>query len=298
MRKIFFLAFLSLLIAVSTVYAVDAQIRFPKGECYADGTLKFSIIHIGRPLFVPEVNVSAIYEGTNDQKFISGNWTMYGDQVKFIGSGKASDPTEVFFISNPGLLTKSGKYVITISFLKEAGLEKFTNVMFAVDCPGMQCNADYQCDDNSRCIGGSCSYLDCKPCEYVLNHQCIDKCNDNNPCTEDICNEGTCSHKKRKNCCSDDSQCNDDLTCTTDKCINNKCEHQILTCKNSFDPCLIGTCQEPFGCMYVTDENCVNASSRRYSIILGSPEVVNKIPTWKQLLNGFKGFVDSILKVF
>ena len=112
MRKILIFALISLIVAVSMAYASETQIRFPKGQCYEDGTLNFSIIHLGRPLFVPDVNVSAIYDGTSKEIQISGNWTFNGESTDFIGSGKATESEEVFFISLSLVDLK-----ITISYL-------------------------------------------------------------------------------------------------------------------------------------------------------------------------------------
>jgi len=297
MRKILIFTLILFFIAVSIASAAETQIRFPKGQCYEDGTLNFSIMHLGRPLYVPDVNVSAIYDGTDEEIQIQGNWTMNGETVDFIGSGKAIESEEIFFISNSGYLTREGKYIVNMKFTKESGLGLYTNIMFAVECPGVKCDSDTQCGDSEKCMGGTCNYLDCGECGYVINHQCFDKCEDSNPCTFDTCDRGQCIHKKSSNCCSTDSQCNDDLTCTTDACVKNQCVNSPLVCKNSFDPCLQGTCEEPFGCMYATSEKCVN-STRRYSIVMGAPEVINKIHSWQQMLQGFKDFVDSIIRLF
>lgn len=121
-----------------------------------------------------------------------------------------------------------------------------------------RCLADFDCALDEFCNKDieKCEILNCTICQYTVNHKCIPKCKDDNTCTEDICDEGKCTYKPIEECCFLDEDCKDFFSCTEDSCSNNRCLHKAVECVASDDPCIIGVCEEPKGCRYVSNPEC------------------------------------------
>jgi hypothetical protein len=123
-------------------------------------------------------------------------------------------------------------------------------------CEERSCDLDEECPIGAYCEDKVCKILECSSCEEIQGHNCVSTCKSEDPCEKAECKDNECHYTKKQDCCLKDEECGDNDICTEDTCKNNKCEHPIIKCKDSDDPCVIGTCKTNQGCVYTSNPEC------------------------------------------
>ncbi|MBW3022823.1 hypothetical protein KY308_01855 [Candidatus Woesearchaeota archaeon] len=272
------LLILAVLLALPAASAVDAELLNALGTCDSTGNVVASYLHKGGILPIGDIKVVAEHSGTNRTSNVEGYWEQDGRNVTLITEASVDGATRVFFHSTNDAFSKTGAYILKLTYFASKTDYFATEVSAQVFCPGKNCQGDSDCSEDEYCNENKCTALRCDYGEYMEFNRCRPICNDNNPCTQDVYSNGNCIFKQSDNCCIADSACNDGATCTIDKCINNQCSYSPLKCEASTDKCVAAKCIEPKGCVYETDEQCLTSENEKkeYFITIGEPTVHKK----------------------
>lgn len=265
----------------------ETQIQYLDAECNVEGDLIAHFRQYEKPIDISKINITAVHKKTGEEINLKGDWFINNEKVRFL-TGGIEFPAEARFVSANNELTKDGEYIIQLEYYVSVSESSLSRLKFAVECLGLECNSDHACKEDEFCNDGNCNYLKCDSCEIMQFHRCDPKCEDNNPCTRDMCNAGVCVNKYVGGiCCRSHSDCDDKKVCTIDYCKDTKCYNDPVVCKKADDKCVFAECIEPDGCVYQTDESCLEKvnEQRKYLITVGEPEVVKepfitRIATW------------------
>lgn len=295
---------LMFVLLTTSVLAIDADIKNVNPVCDNSGNLGLSALESGKALSTSGITVSATYNVTGESFILTGNWQADGQNVTLLIPPGIDQSEVVSFASVNGPLTKNGAYVGTVSFYQASSDFYPTNISFIFSCPGKACQADSQCNSDEFCnkVTDTCNYLNCNSrCETPEFNRCVPKCKSSNPCTRASCDNetGSCNFEQINNCCQTDTDCNDNLACTNDRCVNGKCEYTPVQCVGAKGSCVIGSCVEPTGCVYTTNQSCLGGLSekRDYMIVVGEPRVV-RTPLITQILQWISEVFGGIAKSF
>jgi len=283
------IAILAVLLTVPFVLAPDVDLRNLAGSCHADGNAEISMLHYGGPININDISISSVFTDTGSLYQAEGMWIGLENPLYITG-----DPLRVFFNTTNSPFKNNGTYEIHFSFFQKQTDYSKTDVGIGMNCPGIPCISDSECDFDAECSRNVCTALRCKKGEYVDFHRCVSKCNDFNPCTIDIYENGSCRHERNEgSCCRTDADCSLGLACSIDKCVDSKCRHTPVVCNAATDRCVNSTCIEPRGCIYETDASCLanENEKREYLVVIGEP-TVHKQP----FLSGFFGAIINFFR--
>jgi hypothetical protein len=261
--------------------------------CDSSGNVLASYLHTGGVLLESEITATALFVPTNLTRKVEGYWQKDSQNVSLIVESTTEKTSKFFFNSVNNAFSKTGEYVLKLSFFSSRTDYSETDVSVRIFCPGMDCSGDSNCNSDEQCSEGKCTALKCKYGEYVEFNSCMPICNDHNPCTEDVYSNGHCLYKQTGSCCISDDDCNDHQACTAESCVNNKCSYSPVKCEAATDKCVVSKCIEPRGCVYETDEQClgVETNKREYFITIGTPTVQKK-----SILVSFAEWIDNLFK--
>ena len=267
------------LLAVSTAFAIDAELRNPLVLCDSSGNIFANYLHSGGIIQTSEIDAKALFTGTNATSDVEGYWEMNGQNVSYITESSTTKSSKVFFYSTNMPFTKTGDYVLNLRFFSSNNDYSETDVTAKFSCPGIDCSGNTDCKLDEICSDeGKCTALKCKYGEFVDLNRCSPICNDRNSCTEDVYSNGHCIYKQTGDCCITNADCNDGMACTTERCSENKCVASLVKCEAATDRCVTSSCIEPRGCVYESDAEClgVESNKREYFITIGTPTVQKK----------------------
>jgi len=286
------IALIIILLAVPSALAVDAELRNLRGTCDSTGNSEIIMVHYGGPIKLTDITTIASFIETETISEIEGTWKIGNQQNQAYIYEDASKAT---FNTTNSPFKKKGQYLMHFLFYpKQQDYEK-TDITILLDCPGVSCSEDNECDADSTCSDNVCAPLRCKGSEFIEFHRCTAKCNDNNPCTIDRYENGKCTYEKNASCCREDNDCDMGLACQIDKCDSGKCVHSPVICESAKDRCVTAQCVEPKGCIYETDAQCLaNENEKRdYLIVIGQPKVY-KQPFFSSLFGSIANFFRNL----
>ena len=279
------------MLAMPAVFASDAELVNLIGSCQPDGNAEIRMMHHGGAININDIAANAVFVLTGSSSGVRGVWSGLENPLYVSG-----DPLTATFSTTNSPFKKKGSYNLHFQFFPKPEDIIKTDVVVALECPGISCTSDYECDADSRCSNSTCVPLVCKKGEFIDLHTCVSKCNDFNPCTIDIYENGACRHERNEsNCCRTDADCSLGKACSIDRCVNSKCEHTPVVCNAAKDKCVTSECTEPKGCIYQTDEACIanENENRQYLITIGEPKVY-KQPFWQGFFGAIADFFRNL----
>lgn len=148
---------------------------------------------------------------------------------------------------------------------------------YIANCKEPKCTFDNDCLSDEFCDNASkiCKPLNCDNCKTIYEHNCVEKCKAADICQKASCSQGICSYKRIESCCKSDMDCYDSKTCTDERCVNSQCVFSKVDCGASTDPCIVGICEEPLGCKYITKPECQNTATGIMGAEVNDTNIVN-----------------------
>lgn len=280
------------ILVVPSALAVDAELRNLKGTCDLTGNVELTMVHYGGPIKITDITTMASFVETETTSKIEGNWKIQNQQNQ---AYIYEDSSKVIFNTTNSPFKKKGQYLMHLMFYPKSEDYEKTDVTIVLDCPGVSCSEDNECDADSICSANVCTPLRCKGSEFIEFHRCTAICNDNNPCTIDKYANGKCTYTRNESCCRTDTECDMGLACQIDKCESGKCIRRPVICESAKDRCVTAQCLEPKGCIYETDEFCLadENEKRDYLIVIGQPKVY-KQPFFSRMFDGIAQFFRNL----
>lgn len=200
-------------------------------RCYMDNGVFTAVFEEKNPASIGwDMKVNLTYIASDDKGQSTTLNPKTGNIIKI-------DSFESFDISRLGEDTYSLKWKTPKNIILFHVRAPVCNTASSIKCTSSPvCTKNEECLDFEYC-DKNCKILSCKSNEHASEHQCVTSC-------------------------KSDSECDDSFACTQDTCINNRCATEKITCATK-DSCTTAKCEEPNGCIYVTDAECKKRESEK-----------------------------------
>lgn len=210
------LAVMLAIVSVSASYfpSPDAIFEWKKSNCSENGTITFEVAHEGVTIKFTDIELTIENENGLSVPMV-GSWYQRKWLAENYTGSDFSGSTRFVFESIPGIYT-TGKYKVRLGW--PSTTEYYNNIQFAVECPGIPCSTNNDCNLQQECSNKVCSWLKCGESDYAMGHKCLPKCNDYDSCTTDYLINNKCEFIKKEGCCNKDEDCSAKQVCEDGNC--------------------------------------------------------------------------------